>query len=85
MSRLFGHYSLCNCLHKLRFKPQPQIASRHVKFIVPDGHKVPVGSRPFIIVIYNKKQYDKHTCSRYITEIARLGFDRNKVKKLLEE
>ena len=85
MSILFGHIKLCNCLNKLGFKPQSQLATSHIKFFVPKNHKTPLGLRPFIMIKYGVRQYDKHTCSRYITEIVQLGFDRNTVKKLLEE
>jgi hypothetical protein len=85
MSRFFGHYALCKCLHTLGFTPEKQVGSSHVKFTPPKDHIVPSNLRPFIIVILNTNEYSKHTCSRYVTEIVQLGFNRNTVKKLLYE
>ncbi|PIZ64134.1 hypothetical protein COY16_00015 [Candidatus Roizmanbacteria bacterium CG_4_10_14_0_2_um_filter_39_13] len=85
MKILFGHYELCKCLDKLGFVPEKQHGTSHVKFSTPKGHTVPKGSRPFIIVIYNKKQYHPHTCSSYLRQIVQLGFDRDIVITYLQD
>lgn len=83
MSKLFGSVDLCQCLMRLGFKPSKQSSSSHVKFFPPSIHKVPIGTRPFMIIQVNKKQFDKHTCSRYIIELVRMGFDRAKILSVL--
>lgn len=53
------------------------------KISPPVGHVVPKGIPPFMMLKYDQKQYDKHSCSRYITELVILGFNRAKVIELL--
>ena len=84
MSKLFGSADLCHCLMKLGFQASKQSSSSHIKFFPPSIHKIPIGIRPFMIVQINKKQFDKHTCSRYIIELVRMGFERKEILNALE-
>lgn len=85
MKRLFGSLDFCQVLLRLGFRVDKQHGSSHSKFSVPLKHKVPAGVRPFMIIQLNKKQFDKHTCSRYITELVQMGFDRNKITNAFED
>ena len=79
MKKLFGSMNLCHCLIRLGFSYDKQHGTSHVKFFPPANHFVPKRIRPFIIIQLNKKQFDRHTCGRYITEIVLMGFNRKKV------
>lgn len=85
MKRLFGSVDLLHCLSRLGFTPLRQKSTSHVKFMPPKNHVVPKGVRPFMIVQLNRKQYDKHSCSRYVSEIALMGFNRKEVLQCLED
>ncbi len=86
MKKLFGSADLCHCLNRLGFRyEKQQHGTSHVKFFPPASHSVPKGIRPFMIIQLNKKQFDRHTCSRYVTEIVLMGFDRKKVIEVLDD
>lgn len=79
MNNSFGSSGLVRCLEKLCFLPQPNNGSSHVKYRVPEGTNITAGTRPFIIVIMGRKQYDPHTASSYVTQITRLGFTKKQI------
>lgn len=83
MRSSFGTEELIRCLINLGFIKQPSTGSSHIKYKCPDPKKVPVGIRPFIIVIENTKVYDKHTMSRYRTEIRRLGYSTVQIEEAM--
>lgn len=85
MEKLFGSVHLIHCLKKIGFIQDSQKGSSHLKFIPPKEHKIPDGIRPFMMVQLGKKQYDPHSCSRYLTELNRLGFNKKELEKLLQE
>lgn len=74
---------LCECVRNLGCK-YDHCSSSHVFFNLPSNHKLPIGERPYITIQMNKKQYDRHECNRYITQLVRKGFDRKKVLELLK-
>jgi len=76
----FGTKKLIKCLVKLGFREQYPHAS-HQKFMAPLDQTIPKGKRPFIIVILGRKQFDKHSTTRYIGQICDLGFDKEMVLK----
>lgn len=82
MKTRFGSNKLSHTLEKLGFVAERRTSgTSHLKYCCDSKLK---GVRPFIIVILGKKVYDPNTCSSYITEITRLGFDRKKVIDLLK-
>jgi len=80
MKRSFGSKELCRCLKHLGFRLQSSRGTSHVKFKIPPGRKIPVGTRPFIIVQMGRKSYDKHSSTRYLRQIKDLGFSEEEVK-----
>jgi len=84
MRKLFGSVDLCHALIRLDFKAEKQHGTSHLKFLPSVNHKVPSGIRPFMIVQLNKKQFDEHTCSRYVAELVKMGFDRKSILEALE-
>lgn len=84
MKKLFGSIDVCQCLLKLGFTYQKQHGSSHIKFLPQKSHKIPRGVRPFMIVQLKKKQFDKHTCSRYISELITMGFERKLIMEAFE-
>lgn len=84
MKKLFGSLEFCQVLTRLGFKAQRQQGTSHVKFIPPTNHKIPLSTRPFMIVQLSKRQFDKHTCSRYISELIKMGFDKKRIHEVLE-
>lgn len=83
-NRLFGSVKLIECLINLGFTNDKSCKGHHPKFYPPKDHIIPSGIPPFMMLKYNQKQYDKHSCSRYITELVKMGFERKKILKLLE-
>lgn len=77
--RLFGSNDLCKCLKRLGFTCQFQNGTSHVKYKIPPNIKTPSGIHPFIIVILGKKSYDRNTCSSYISQLKRLGINKESV------
>ncbi len=81
MNLSFGSRDLTRCLLKLGFTPNPQVGSRHLKFISP--RPVSKGQRSFIIVLQNKKVYDPITCKNIFRQIKQLGFSEEEILKCL--
>ncbi len=78
MKQSFGSKELSKCLTKLGLEPQRGIGSSHTKYKLK-SKKVPVGMRPFIIVIEGRKTYDPHTASSYLRQIRNLGFSAEEI------
>ncbi len=83
MNPSFGTKELIKCLIHLDFKEQPNSGTSHVKYKSPMT-PTDLNIRPFIIVQLGRKVYDKHTQSRYIRQILRLGFDKVSVLNALD-
>lgn len=83
MKSSFGTEKLIKCLINLGFSKQPSTGSSHVKYKCPNLQGIPIGTRPFIIVIQGVKVYDKHTMSRYRTEIRRLGYSTGQIEEAM--
>lgn len=86
VKKLFGTVGLIECLIDLGFTSDKTCKGHHPKFLPPAGHIIPKvipPIPPFMMLKYDVRQYDKHSCSRYITELVILGFDRKKVIELL--
>lgn len=81
--RLFGSLELIECLRSLGFTHDTTCKGHHVKFIPPKSHKVPHGVYPFMMLQYGKKQFNRHSCARYISELVKLGFDKAKIQSIL--
>lgn len=81
----FGSRELGIVLECLGFIPRAQHSSSHQKYKIPQGKKMPVGLRPFIIVILGRKAYDPHTQSSYLRQIKNLGFSEEEIVKCLKE
>lgn len=74
---VFGSSDLIKCLKCLGFIPNPQVASRHLKYSCP--RTVQKGQRPFIIVLQNTSTYDPITCKNIVREIKLLGFTQEEI------
>lgn len=81
--RLFGSIEFYQCVVDLGCKVD-RCSSSHILFNLPLNHKLPLGERPYITIQMGKKQFDKHECNRYITQLVRKGFDRAKILELLK-
>ncbi len=81
--KLFGSIDLIQCLLDLGFTSDKTCKGHHPKFLPPEGHIVPKGIPPFMMLKYGLKQYDRHSCSRYVTELVTMGFNRAKIIELL--
>jgi len=75
----FGSKDLIICLHKLGFRKNKQHGTSHLK--LSSQNPVPAGTRPFIIVILNKKIYDPHTQRSYLRQIKNLGYTQEEIEK----
>lgn len=82
--KCYGSKELIKCLLKLGFKPNQQNATSHQKFSAPDSCKINIGDRNYVMVQTNRREYDPHARTRYITEIKRLGFSENEILKYLK-
>lgn len=80
----YGSKELIKCLEKLGFKPNSQNATSHLKFSAPDGVKINVGDRDFIMVQTNRREFDPHARTRYIAQIKKFGFSENEILKHLK-
>lgn len=83
MPRSFSSEELCELLDNLNFKREIQHASSHLKFTHPNPQKITKGTRPFIIVILKKGNYDPNTSASYRTQLRRLGIPNDVIKKIL--
>jgi len=83
--KLFGSLTLFEALMKLGFSTDEHQKGSHVKLYPPKSHKIPKGVMPFQIVQIGKKQFDRHECNRYISELVQKGFDRKKIKEAIEQ
>ncbi len=79
MSLSFGYKELIACLLCLGFAKQLSTGSSHLKYKSPHSTSDP-NLRPFITVILERKDYDKHTRGRYLGQIKRLGFSLQEIK-----
>lgn len=78
----FGTKDLCKCLENLGFTlEEHQTSSHHYKYNIPKGHVISKGLRPFLMVQMGQKAFLPNSCSRYITEIKRLGFTKEDIDK----
>ena len=82
MGKIFGCEDFCKCLERLGFTYHSENSS-HYKYAVPKGHLVPSGLRPFMMVQMHRKDYDKTSCSRYISELKKLGFTSEQIEQAL--
>jgi len=82
MGKSFGTKELCKCLEKLGFTCKG-IKSSHVKFNLPKNRKISAGLRPFMIVQLGKKNYDSYIANRYVSELKKLGFNKEEIEKYL--
>jgi len=78
----FGSKELQRCLLDLGFVVK-SVESSHIKFWPPKGHETSRGRRPFQMVQIGKKTYRKNDQNRYITQIKRFGFTKEKIVKAL--
>lgn len=83
--RLFGSITLGECLIKLGFTLVKQSGTSHMKFNPPKNNLTPKGVPAYMVIQTNKKQYDPHSCSRYISELVRKGYDRKLILQYLEK
>lgn len=83
--KLFGSLILFQTLIKLGFITNDHQKGSHVKLYPPKKITVPLGVKPFMIVQMGKKQFDKHECSRYISELVQKGIDRKEIIRLMNE
>lgn len=83
MPRSFSTEELCKLLDDQKFNPEPQNATSHLKYTHPTPQKVPKGTRPFIIVILKKGNYDPNTSASYRAQLRRLGIPNEAIKKIL--
>jgi len=82
--RAFGTKDLIKCLKCLGFKrSSKQTGTSHIKFDCPKDVNIPIGVRPFIIVIKKKGAYRKNAQNSYITQISRFGFPKKDILKNL--
>ena len=63
----YGSKELVKCLEKLGFKSNPQNGTSHLKFSAPNGCKIDPGCRDFVMVQTNRKEFDPHARTRYIS------------------
>mgnify|MGYP001301508003 CR=1 FL=1 len=80
MAKIFGSKELINCVENLDCKYNSSKSS-HIKYNLPEGHKLPKGERPFYIIQVSRKTYAKHICNRYITELKMKGFTKKQIDK----
>jgi len=83
MPRSFNPEELCKLLKYQKFIEEPQNATSHLKYTHPTPQIVPKGTRPFIIVILKKGNYDPNTSASYRTQLRRLGIPNEAIKKIL--
>ncbi len=82
----FGSKELCKGLLTLGFTlAKNQTSSHHIKYDIPKGHAIDNELRPFMMVQLGQKSFHPHACSRYITELKRLGFEKEKIEDCLNK
>lgn len=83
MDYRFGSKDLERCLTCLGFTPRQSKAS-HKKYDCPKACKIPVGVRPFIIIVLNKKHYDDISTSKWVKQIRAFGFTDEQIASCLK-
>lgn len=78
----YGTRELIKWLECLGYRIQPQVGSRHLKYKCPI--QVPVGIRPFIIVIQNRSTYDPITQREYRKDIRRHGHTKEHIEECMK-
>lgn len=83
MPKSFSPEELCELLEDQKFSRETQHATSHLKYTHQTPQKVPKGTRPFIIVILKKGNYDPNTAASYRTQLRKLGITNEAIKRIL--
>lgn len=82
MGKIFGSDQLIKCVILLGCRLNRSNSS-HGVFDLPKGIKPSDGERPFIVIQKGRKQFDKHSCNRYLSQLKAKGFKKKDIEKYL--
>jgi hypothetical protein len=83
MGNIFGSAQLIKCVLSLGCKLN-RANSSHEIFDIPKNVKSVVDSeRPYIVIQTGRKQFDRHSCSRYLSQLKAKGFKKEDIEKYL--
>jgi hypothetical protein len=82
MGKIFGSNQLIKCVISLGCKSE-RCNSSHEIFNIPASVKPIDGERPFIVIQKGRKQFDKHSCNRYLSQLKAKGFKKEDIEKYL--
>lgn len=83
MDYRFGSKELERCLVCLGFSPR-QPKATHKKYDCPKDCQVLERTRPFIIIVFGKRQYDDISASKWIKQIKNLGITDKQISDCLK-